>query len=625
MINWCYNGSTMFIRDKKNKKSGKSYLQIVENKWVEGKTKQEVVLSLGCLQTLKQSGQLRRLAKSLIKYCEGDFVETEDIEEKERVYWGIPKIVDKLWLRYDLDGILQRCLAKRSVKFDFCQVIKLMLADRFQCPCSKLKSYEGQDKYAFYKSVDLHQLYRSLDYLAQFKEKIEKMLFEKNIDLFNMKVDVVFYDVTTMYFESEKVDALRNFGFSKDHRVGEVQVVIGLLIDQEGRPIGFDVFAGNTYEGHTLKDAITKLKVRFAIDKLIIVSDRGMLSKANIEFIKDKGYEYIISARLRTLSKVLQKQILDLETYQTIPRQQDYRDLPFYEEIPDPREPRQEEACKQPRYKVFTPENVFEEVLGALHNAQSPKSVYRAISKITKNVPDTRFKQILRDFRKQPFTSENRQKLVKQIEDYLKQRLIVTWYNKRAKRDKAKRDVLIAKAQQLIDAPKETISQRGPRRYVKPVGSEQYALHTDKIRQDAQWDGFYGIYTNNLDLRWQVIRQHYHTLWKIEESFRIFKSHLETRPMFHWTEQRIRGHLVLCFIAFLFERTIELELKQQAIDFSPSKIRDAINSMQASVVEIRNQKFYLMANSRNALAKRILKCFNIKAPTKIVPAEMFKF
>ena len=95
--------------------------------------------------------------------------------------------------------------------------------------------------------------------------------------------------------------------------------------------------------------------------------------------------------------------------------------------------------------------------------------------------------------------------------------------------------------------------------------------------------------------------------------------------MFHWTPNRIRGHLVVCFIAFLFERTIEIELKQREIDFSPPKIREAINSMQASVVEIENQKFYLMANIKNTLAKQILKCFNIKAPKKIVPAEMFKF
>ena len=614
----------MFVRDKKNKASGKSYLQIVENKWVNGKVKQDVVLSLGCLQTLQSTGQLKRLAKSLIKYCEGDFIESKDIEEKERVYWGTPKIVDKLWLYFDLDSIIQRCFTKRSVKFDFCQVIKIMLADRFHCPCSKLKSYEEQEKYAFYKSVELHHLYRSLDYLAQFKEKIEKMLFEKNLDLFNLKVDVVFYDVTTLYFESEKIDDLRDFGFSKDHRVGEVQVVMGLLVDQEGRPIGFDVFPGNMYEGHTLKDAVAKLKVRFAIEKLIIVADRGMLSKENLEFIKDSGYEYIISARLRSLNKALQSEILDLGSYSSIPKPQEHLDLPSSRAIPGPRQDEQEEQPEPTKYRIYTPENVFEEVLKALHNPQSPQSIYKQISQITKKVPDARFKKTLRGFKKLPFTVENRQQLIKGIEDYLKQRLIVTWCSKRAKRDKAKREALIARAQQIIDAPTKTISQRGARRYVKPVGSEQYALHADKIRQDEQWDGFYGIYTNNLDLRWQTIQQHYHTLWKVEESFRIFKSHLETRPMFHWTPIRIKGHMVLCFVAFLFERTIEIELKQREIDFSPPKIRKAISTMQASVVDIKNQKFYLMANI-NTLAKQILKCFSIKAPSKIVPAEIFKF
>lgn len=107
---------------------------------------------------------------------------------------------------------------------------------------------------------------------------------------------------------------------------------------------------------------------------------------------------------------------------------------------------------------------------------------------------------------------------------------------------------------------------------------------------------------------------------RIEESFRILKSHFETRPIFHWTPKRIEGHLVLCFIAFLFERTLELELKQRHIEYSSEKIREALNTMQLSLLEVKGQRLSLYANI-NPLGREILKILKIKIPPKIVPVQ----
>jgi transposase len=115
---------------------------------------------------------------------------------------------------------------------------------------SKRGTFNNRQRYVTMPKIDLH-LYRSLDILCENKERLEEMLFYKNVNLFNMQVDVVLYDVTTFSFESVKPDSLRDFGFSKNGKFNEVQVVMGLLLDCEGRPIGYDLFPGNTFDGNT--------------------------------------------------------------------------------------------------------------------------------------------------------------------------------------------------------------------------------------------------------------------------------------------------------------------------------------------------------------------------------------
>jgi transposase len=172
-------------------------------------------------------------------------------------------------------------------------------------------------------------LYRAPDLLCDNKEKIEDYLFNKNRDLFNMSVDLVLYDVTSLYFESKNVDELKNFGYSKDCKFSEVQVILGLLVDLEGRPVGYDLFPGNTYEGHTLRNIIDKLKYRFKINRLIFIADQGMLSKDNLKLIKDKGYEYIIGSRIKNKCKKIKKEILNPDGYKTITTQNEEETFKF--------------------------------------------------------------------------------------------------------------------------------------------------------------------------------------------------------------------------------------------------------------------------------------------------------
>jgi transposase len=166
-------------------------------------------------------------------------------------------------------------------------------------------------------AVKLENIYRSLEILADNKERIETHLFE-NTKRIRGAMDVIFYDVTTFAFQSVEQDALRDFGFSKDQKFKEVQVVLGLFIDGNGLPVGYDLFPGNTYDGKTLIPALNHLKTKFNIRRVIIVADRGINSKINLYEIKKAGYEYIVAARLKNMSAAVKKAIFDNMGYKVI-------------------------------------------------------------------------------------------------------------------------------------------------------------------------------------------------------------------------------------------------------------------------------------------------------------------
>ena len=203
----------------------------------------------------------------------------------------------------------------KKIQYDFFQTVYLLVIDRLLNPRSKLACFKRQGKYINIDDVKLQHLYRSLDFLAEAKTSIETTIFDRQKDLFHMSVDVVFYDVTTFHFESNRADDLKEFGFSKAGKFNEVQVVMGLLIDMEGNPIGYDLFPGNTFDGNTLLEALAALKQRFSIRKLIFVADKGINSKKNFHLIKAAGYDYIVSARLKNSSKKITNELLNCQDY----------------------------------------------------------------------------------------------------------------------------------------------------------------------------------------------------------------------------------------------------------------------------------------------------------------------
>jgi len=538
----------MFL--KVNKKSGKTYLSIVEAVWENGSSKHKTIAALGAVESYSRE-QLINIGSKLLRFAglTDNFTDFSSMKEMSRHNWGCVAVAQKLWDDFQFSSLFSRLSAKTKIKFPLEESIFKIVSTRLVKPMSKLALFQNQANFLGIDDVSLQHLYRCLDFLSDHKDDIEEHIYKCNRDLFNMQVDVVFYDVTTFYFESNRPDSFKNFGYSKDCKFGEVQVVLGMIMNSEGRPVGFEYFPGNTFEGSTLTAALEKLKQKFQIERVIVVADRGINSKLNLKAITDAGYHYIVGSRLKSMKKPIQKQVLDQTAYETV----------------------QQDENKQPIFKVaeFAYQN---EILIMDENKKKTKRI-------------------------------------------LKERLICSWSLERAKKDKSDRSRLIEKARSLVTKPSEILNKRGARKYIDiSLDQGEVELNEARILADEAWDGFYGIQTSDPLLTKNEIMDAYKKLWKIEEIFRVMKSTLETRPMFHWTPNRIKGHLTACFMAFVIERTIEIEVfKKKDIHLSAQAIQDALASLQISEISIEG-KILKLRSAISKPAQEILNTFNIIPP-----------
>lgn len=277
-----------------NKKSGK-YLRIVESyRDEEGKSRVRTLYNLGKVDS---ASSLRRIGERLYVLGGGDLKQLlgQNLREEGRYNYGYYLIYSKIMRYYGLDRLLERIGKRKRLSYSLYQAVMLMLLERLHDPASKRSNYFNQQEYLGLEQVVLHHLYRSLDYLSAHNALIQQQIFQTGRDLFNQQLDVVFYDVSTFYFESsvEQEGKLRQKGFSKDGKIGDTQVVLAMLIDRYKQPIGYKLYAGNTFEGHTYQDMISALKKEYQIERVILVADRGMMSKDNLKVTGEQGYEFI--------------------------------------------------------------------------------------------------------------------------------------------------------------------------------------------------------------------------------------------------------------------------------------------------------------------------------------------
>ena len=543
----------MFIKTTKAKNY--EYIKLVEAYWEDGRSKQRVLYNFGRADMMRKDESFLKIVRRLCEVAEiPENTEPKDTlkdcSEATMFNYGYAAYLH-LWRELDIDGVLQEVESITKITYDLSQTVFLMALQHLLEPRSKLATHREQNRYFSLDEIALHHMYRALDHLSKNKEFIETGLFRYNYIRTNKTVDVVFYDVTTFHFESIIQDELRDFGFSKVCKFNEVQVVLGMIIDSEGLPVGYELFSGNTFDGKTMMGALSNIKKRFGINRVIIVADRGINSKGNLNHIKQAGYGYIMASKIKGSSKDLQEKILS--------------DVGFNDVFDG-------EGQLSFRYKTIEHENIFKDENKKLH--------------------------------------------------YLAENMVVSYSPKRAKKDAADRERLVEKAKKLLESPELIKSQnkRGGKKYLDQVskGAATYALAIDKIAKDAKFDGYYAIQTSEKNMSATEIMEAYHTLWKIEESFRIMKSTLEVRPVFHWSKTRIEGHFVVCFLAFLMERTMERILQNTVGETgaSPEKIREALNSMQLAAVTTGDGEKFIKTTCK-PLGKEIFKNLRISQPSNI--------
>lgn len=525
---------------KREKKQSGTYLKIVESRRDNsGKSVHKTLYNLGKAEDYSQQA-LKNLGRTFLELAGIDvsFLDKKELHELARFNYGFIQIYNRILQIYGIDKFITGLTKKKKLSFNLYQTLLLMIAERLNEPSSKLSNYNNQSEYVGLEELELHNLYRSLDRLSENQEEIQKLIYQQGRNLFNQTLDIVFYDVTTFYFDSEKEDGFRMKGFSKDGKIGNTVIVFGLLIDKDKNPVGYRIYKGGHYEGNTFADAVRKLKKEYSIDRIITVADRGMMNKKNVELVTSKeiGYEFIIGERMKNLPNHIKDIILD--------------------------------RCK------------YKELIIKDDNADD-------------------------DIKIEYYTIE-----------YEGRRIITTYSERRAAKDRHEREEKIAKAKEFISSPAK-VEKKAANHFLKKTGKSSYILDEAKIAQSQRYDGYVSIATNVTDLPEAQILDAYKQLINIEHTFRTFKSYLEARPMFHWTQKRIEGHLCLCYISFTLLNYLQQRLRRDGLKISENKLRESVGRMQLSLIEQNTEQFYLRSRL-DEISRTILRELNLKELPDII-------
>lgn len=327
----------MFIRTQTN--VHRTYLLLVENQRVNGRIQQRVLARLGRLDELLASGELDRLLASLGRFSEklavlGAHAEGEAPTVAARVI-GPALIFERLWHELDIDAVLQELGSERRFGFSLERAIFVTVLHRLFAPGSDRAAEKWKQGYAIAgaESLELHQLYRAMGWLGEplakhgvnshdaalrtRKDLVEERLFDRRRDLFSA-LDVVFFDTTSIYFEGEGGETLGQYGHSKDHRPDLKQMVVGVVVDDQGRPIMSQLWPGNMADVKSLVPVVDRLRSSFKVKDICIVADRGMISEATIEQIKTRGWHYILGVRMRRFKEANEEVLARAGRYEEV-------------------------------------------------------------------------------------------------------------------------------------------------------------------------------------------------------------------------------------------------------------------------------------------------------------------
>ena len=324
----------MFVRTKL-KDNGKTSVQIVESHRKADKVSQKIIRHVGQAVTEMEIEELKKLAQKIIVEMKNqrspvlpifspediygsrpcneaidDKVNIAGLREEQRIIEGIGDVFGKL---YDDLG-LKKALGDSRKDDSWNEILKACVIARIANPLSKYRTASMLEQ-DYGVRIALEKIYRMMDRLIEREREIRNTITASTLELFGGKLDVAFFDVTTLFFESVNEDELRNFGFSKDCKFKETQVVLALVTTTDGLPVTYRLFPGNIYEGHTLISMVEEIRKAHEVGNVLLVADRAMFNRENLDAMDKAGIKYIVASRLKSLSKDMKKLILESEDF----------------------------------------------------------------------------------------------------------------------------------------------------------------------------------------------------------------------------------------------------------------------------------------------------------------------
>ena len=530
------------------------YIRLVEAYWENGHSKQRVIANLG------RKDLLAPHLESLIELLGGGqrtkgSSAAERIEATFAACWGPMLVARWLWRELGLENILDGLASKtnrvqKAGRLPFADRVLVLVANRLCRPSSEhalgqwLESdfvcgRDGKRIVARWKQqgrvrVDLNWLqewYRTLDRLLAHKERIEVELFARLRDLFHLQVEMVFYDLTSTYFEGRGPVGLAGFGYSRDGKARNRQVQVGLVMIN-GWPIAHHVFDGSLRDSASVEMVLKDLQERFGLGRVIFVGDRGMVTIQNLALLRQRGQGYLVGLKRRRNEQV--------DRYIQAAAQGPWQDCPVgitaMEREKVPRTMVTEVAGEEPNVRVFVVQS--EERLAyerGMREAAMEKN-RQALEKLSLRVAAGRLK----------------------------------------------------KAQKIGEAAARILGRNHGSRYYGwsfEKGLFRYFEHPGHLAPEKALEGKYVIQTEELDLSAVQAVEAYKDLSEIERSFRELKDLVEMRPIYHRRPKRVRAHIFIAALAFLLARALEKKLKAATVPMSSAQALEALRTMH--VVDIR--------------------------------------
>jgi len=508
----------MFLRKTPSKTTGRTFLAIAHGyRDIDGKSKQKTVQKIGYLDQLEKeyddpiahftavaaAMEKERQASKKINITLDSGTQLERGAANRKNYGHV--IFSKIYHELEIDWFLKNARRHENFKFNTDAIMRLLVYTRLLYPGSKRASVLNKKLFFDSFKFSLDDVYSALTHFDKICSALQQHLHKKVTEQYKRETDLVYYDVTNYYFEIDKEDDLRKKGAEKNHRKDPI-VQMGLLLDKLSLPISYKLFPGNTHDSQTLMPVLTEIKRKFGVHRIITVADKGLNSGDNIAYATVLGDGYIYSKSVRGASAAFQEWLLDEAGY------------------------------------------------------RQGLDGYKVKSKV---VPDAVVNVTVKQIGKKRYKKEEK----------VEQKWVVFYSEKYAARARRKREEAIAKAVKMIENPSKyrRTFDHGAAGYIKNLKinketgeilnfEDTLTLDIKKIEEEEKFDGYYAIVTSELDDTDEHIIEMYRGLWRIEESFKVTKSVLGTRPLFLRTQEHINAHFLTCFISLLIARAVEIRL-----------------------------------------------------------------